>query len=143
MQPPFNLALVAGAVLSTVAALLHIGCIIGGPPWYRFFGAGERMARAAERGSVYPTLITTGIVAVLFAWAAYALSAAGVIAHLPLLKFAIVAITVVYLMRGLVLVPVLLAKPKRVTPFIVWSSLICIGYGAIHLLGVAQVWSQL
>jgi len=42
--------LVVGGWLSVAASLLHIGCIIGGPDWYRFFGAGEEMAQAAARG---------------------------------------------------------------------------------------------
>jgi hypothetical protein len=60
-----------------------------------------------------------------------------------LLKSGIVAITAVYLLRGLVLVPVLVLKPSRLTPFVVWSSLICLGYGVVHLIGVVQVWGKL
>lgn len=33
--------LIAGGLLSAAAALLHIAVIVGGPDWYRFFGAGE------------------------------------------------------------------------------------------------------
>src|SRR3546814_5357018 len=50
--------LIIGGWLSVAAALLHIACIFGGPDWYRFFGAGEGMARAAARGDLRPTLIT-------------------------------------------------------------------------------------
>jgi hypothetical protein len=35
---------------SLAASILHLACIAGGPEWYRFFGAGERMARMAARG---------------------------------------------------------------------------------------------
>jgi hypothetical protein len=42
--------LIASGWMSVAASLLHIGCIIGGPDWYRFFGAGEQMAKMAERG---------------------------------------------------------------------------------------------
>jgi hypothetical protein len=142
-REPYNLALVLGALLSLIAALLHVGCIVGGPAWYRFFGAGERMARAAERGSWYPALVTSAITAVLLAWAAYALSAAGAVSPLPLLKAGIIAITAVYLLRGLVLVPVLAFRPAKAGPFIIWSSLICLGYGVVHLIGVVQVWDKL
>lgn len=45
-----NLIPMLGSGLSAIAALLHVGIIIGGPSWYRFFGAGERMARAAAAG---------------------------------------------------------------------------------------------
>eukprot|EP01035_Chromulina_nebulosa_P005432 gene5432-7363_t len=76
--------LLAGGILSAGAALLHVGCILGGPRWYRFFGAGERMVRLAERGSRRPAIITSGIVLVLAAWSAFAFSGAGVIAHFDL-----------------------------------------------------------
>lgn len=143
VQSPYNTALVVGAMLSVVAALLHVACIIGGPAWYRFFGAGERMAQAAAAGSWYPSIATLGITVLLLVWAAYALSAAGALAPLPLLKAGIVAITAVYLLRGLILFPVLAFKTAHVNPFVVWSSLVCLAYGLVHLFGVFQVWGKL
>ena len=50
MPHRYNEALIAGAVLSALAPLLQVGCIVYGAPWYRFFGAGENMARMAEAG---------------------------------------------------------------------------------------------
>ena len=142
MPENYNVPLVIGAVLSGVAALLHVGIIIGGPAWYRFFGAGERFAAAAE-GHWWPALVTLAIASVLGLWAAYALSGAGAIQALPLLRLALVLITAIYLLRGLTLVPALLIASSKVTPFLFWSSLICSGYGAVHLLGLIQVWSRL
>ena len=78
--------LIVGGWLSVVAALLHIACIFGGPDWYRFFGAGEGMARAAARGDLRPTLITLAIGAVLLVWAAYAFSGAGTLPRRPVLR---------------------------------------------------------
>ncbi|MCT7653981.1 hypothetical protein MBH78_02710 [Oceanimonas sp. NS1] len=43
---------------SLLAALLHLAVIAGGPDWYRFFGAGEQMAKLAEQSSWYPALLT-------------------------------------------------------------------------------------
>jgi len=62
--------LLAGGGLSAIAALLHLGCIPGGPAWYRFFGAGERMARLAEAGSWRPAVVTLSIAALLASWSA-------------------------------------------------------------------------
>ena len=138
-----NLPLAAGALLSAIAALLHLGIIVGGPAWYRFFGAGERFAAAAARGEWYPALVTLGIAAVLFAWAAYALAGAGVIGALPFLKAALVAITAVYLVRGIAYGPLVLAQGGRITPFVVWSSAICFAYGVVHLVGLVQRWKVL
>jgi hypothetical protein len=143
MQTTVNIPLAVGALLSAVAALLHLGIIAGGPAWYRFFGAGERFARAAADGRWYPTVVTLGIAAVLFIWSAYALAGAGVVTRLPLLKAALVGITAVYLVRGIAFAPLVLAKGGTITPFVVWSSVICFGYGVVHLVGLVQRWTAL
>jgi hypothetical protein len=139
-----NTYLLAGAALSAVAALLHLGCIVFGPSWYRFFGAGERMAQLAAAGHIAPVVITAGIAAVLALWSLYALSGAGVVSTLPLLRTGLCVITGIYLLRGVAgLVLAALAPGERSVAFWCWSSLICLGIGALHLLGTRQVWSQL
>jgi hypothetical protein len=143
MQADVNIPLAVGALLSAIAALLHLGIIVGGHAWYRFFGAGERFARAAADGRWYPTIVTLGIAAVLFIWSAYALVGAGIVTGLPLPKAALVGITAVYLVRGVAFAPLVLAKGGTVTPFVVWSSLICFGYGMVHLVGLVQRWTAL
>ncbi len=138
-----NIFLLVAASLSAVAALLHVGIIFGGAPWYRYFGAGEKMASAAAAGRVYPAIVTAAIASVLAAWSAYALSGAGAIQPLPLLKPILVAMTGIYLLRGLAILPLLVFARSKATPFLIWSSLACIGYGVVHIAGLTQVWSQL
>ena len=136
--------LAVGGLLSAAAALLHVACIVGGPAWYRFLGAGEGMALAAARGSLRPTLVTLGIAAVLGIWAAYAFSGAGMIVRLPLLRTALVAISAVYLLRGLVVLwPSLLRRPDLSANFLRWSSIIVLVIGTIHALGTWRVWNTL
>ena len=130
--------------MSAIAALLHLGCIVFGPSWYRFFGAGEGMAQLAAAGSPVPARITAGIAAVLTLWSAYALSGAGVIPRLPLLRIALCAIAGIYLLRGAAgFVFAAVAPGERSVAFWVWSSLICLGIGALYFVGAMQVWSQL
>ncbi len=135
--------LVAAGVLSTLAALLHVAVIAGGPAWYRFFGAGEEMARAAERGSPLPAAITLGIAALLALWAAYAYSGAGIVRRLPLLRTALIVISAVYLARGLLIVPVALHVPYRRGAFDYWSSLIVLGFGLVYAVGTWRSWPRL
>ncbi|MGV3457958.1 hypothetical protein [Sphingomonas sp.] len=135
--------LIAAAVLSGAAALLHLGCIVGGPDWYRFFGAGEGMARAAARGDLRPTLITLAIATVLAVWAAYAASGAGLIPRLPLLRTALVAITAVYLLRAIAFLPLHYWRPQHSDAFAIWSSAIVLVYGVVHLIGVLRAWRHL
>lgn len=138
-----NKFLLTAASLSATAALLHVAIIFVGARWYRFFGAGEQMARLAESGHWYPPVITSGIALVLAIWALFALSGAGVVRPLPFVKPALCIITAVYLLRGLVIVPIFIFAQQQATPFWFWSSAICLMYGVVHLVGLTQVWSKL
>jgi hypothetical protein len=139
----YNQLLITAAFLNGLASLLHLGCIYFGAPWYRFFGAGEQMAQMAEAGSWTPTLITAAIATVLGIWSLYALSGAGVVRRLPLLRTALCLITAIYLLRGFAAIPVVLLQPQQATGFLWWSSAICVGFGLVHLVGLWQRWSCL
>lgn len=138
----YNTALLIGAALSAIAALLHIWVITAGPRGYRLCGAGDRSIKAAEAGKKFPAVVTAGIALVLFIWALYALSGAGLIAPLPLLRPALFIITFFYLLRG-VAGPFALRDTGRSQRFIIVSSLICLGFGLVHLLGMTQRWGAL
>lgn len=139
-----NSALIAAALVTAVAALAHLGCIVFGAPWYRFFGAGERMAQLALAGSPVPALVTAGIAAVLAVWSLYALAGAGAIGRLPLLRTALCLITAVFLLRGVAgVVLAAIAPGERGVAFWLWSSAICLGIGALYLIGTWQAWSRL
>lgn len=138
-----NSWLFVAGILSAAASLLHFATIIGGPDWYRFFGAGEEMARAAERGSAMPGMVTAAIASLLAVWALYAFSGAGLIRRLPLLRTALVLITGVYLVRGLALFPLLALKPELVDTFAVVSSVIVLCYGVAYAVGTWLAWPSL
>ena len=125
------------------AALLHMGCILGGPEWYRFFGAGEDMARAAARGEWVPALITLAIASILLVWATYAFSGAGSLRRLPMLRTGLVLIATIYLVRGLIFVPLHLWRPQHTDSFAIWSSLIVFVYGAVYAVGTFKAWRHL
>ena len=136
-----NLWLIIGGVLSAVAALIHVGCIVNGPVWDRMFGAPEPLIRAVERGDPSLHWMTAIIAVILAIWSAYAFAGAGLIRRLPLMRTALVAISAIYLARGVLIVPVLLQTDSR--PFDLWSSLIVLGYGLIYLIGTWRAWPSL
>ena len=138
-----NPALVIGGLLSAGAAILHLAVIFGGPDWYRFFGAGEKMARMAEAGHWYPVVVTIGIATVLAIWAAYAFAGAGLIPRLPLMRTALVVISTIYLLRGLVIVPAFFMNGGAFEPFVLWSSLIVLVYGIAYAVGTWVAWPVL
>jgi hypothetical protein len=135
--------LLIGAALNALAAALHVGCIAFGAPWYRFFGAGERMAQMATAGHWYPTLITSGIAVVLGIWALYALSGAGAVAKLPYVRGVLFVVTGIYLLRAVAGVPLLFVPTGRSAGFWLWSSAVCLTVGTIHGIGLRLRWSRL
>jgi len=144
-----NRLLIIGGVLSIVASLLHIAIIIGGPGWYRFFGAGEGMAQLAENASPYPTIITTIIAIILVLWGLYAFSGAGVIGRLPQLKLALGIISMIYIIRGVFGIPIViyldhpyLNELEEKMIFMIFSSVISLGLGLFYLIGLMQISSN-
>lgn len=95
----------AAGAFSCCVAVLHVAIIFAGGPAYRYFGAGERMARMAERGSSEPTFITIVLVLIFAIWATYAFAGAGLIARLPRLRTVLLLIGLIYAGRGLAVFP--------------------------------------
>jgi hypothetical protein len=135
-------------LLSLAAGLLHFAIILGGPDWYRLFGAGEVMAQMVEQGHSYPAVITSAIATILIGWGLYAFSGAGLIRRLPFLRTCLVLITGVYLLRGLVglILPFVSNHPQiemRSPEFWLWSSLLCLAFGSVHVTGLLKAWPGL
>lgn len=143
MHTAKNKYLLAAAICCFAAALAHLGCIVFGGDWYRFFGAGEQMARMAEQGLWYPTIVTAVIVLVLLVWALYALSGAEVIKRLPLTKLALLLISSIFLLRGVAFVGLMPIFPENSLTFWFVSSAICFLIGGLFAVGLWQQWSAL
>lgn len=143
MDSTANRFLVAAAALNALAALLHLGCIAFGASWYRFMGAGEQMAQMALNGDWHPTVVTLFIAAVLLVWSLLALSGAGAIRKLPLLRLALCAIAGVYLLRAVTFPALMPHFPGNSMAFWLVSSAICFVLGTVHLIGLRQVWGRL
>ena len=140
VQSPANVLLVIGAALSTVAALLHFACIFIGAPAFRALGAGEKLARMAERGHWYPGVVAFVIGAALVVCAAYALSAAGLLPHLPFLRTVLSLFSAALLLRALAFPLLRPAFPENSMKFWLVSSAACLGMGLVHAVGLSQVW---
>jgi hypothetical protein len=135
--------LLAAGWMSVAACLLHLAVIAGGPDWYRFFGAGEGMAQAAERGSLVPPIMTVVIAAILAACAAFAFGAAGAIRLLPLTRTALVAIAAVLLVRSAMVLAPQFWAPEHTMAFRIVSSAACLTMGLCFALGTWAGWDSL
>lgn len=97
-------ALGAGAAVSAAIAALHVAVVVAGPPGYRYFGA-PALALAADRGAMWPALVTLALAVMFAVWALYALAGMGVVRPLPLLRTVLLLVGTVYVLRGILLAP--------------------------------------
>ncbi|WP_373493109.1 hypothetical protein [Aquiflexum sp.] len=141
-----NRQLYWAGILTALIAIIHIGIVIGGPEWYRFFGAGEGMAQQAEAGLALPVMITLMIALILGIWALYAFSGAGEVAKLPLMEPILIIISSIFLLRGLLGIPLVMLiddpylnelREKMVFMFV--SSLISMGFGILYAKGTRKL----
>lgn len=143
MHPPSRW-LTAAAALCFGIALLHAAMIFMDPWIYAYFGA-PQLGRAKAAGYSYPDLMAAGLVLIFAAFGAYALSGAGRIRRLPLLRIGLVLIGMVFTLRGLVLIPELagLASGADVPPRMAFFSLVSLVTGVAFLAGTRSRWRQM
>ena len=133
-----NYLLLAGGYFSLAFAAFQVSVIWWSPSAVRYFGGPAELSM--ERPILYAVLClaVSEIVAV---FGVYALSGAGKIRRLPLLRTVLIAVTGIYLLRGLLIIPqapVVLKHPGLVR-FLVFSAIsLCLGM--VHLAGVVQLY---
>ena len=141
-----NQWLILGGILSLAVALVHVIIIFIGAPAYRYFSAGEDMAKAAELGSVFPAVLTLVLAAVFAIWGFYGLSGAGIIRRLPLLKIALILIGAIYTIRGVAVFLQLfqiVTSSAEVAPREIMFSLVSLVIGLAYLIGTVTSWRSL
>jgi hypothetical protein len=137
--------LTAAAAASFGLAVLHLIIVFVGLPAYVYFTAPQRLIDLAREGSAEPALITMIIALVFTVFGFYALSGAGRAPTLPVLRLALVGISGVFLLRGLLIVPQLLMflntdeVPARGLAF----SAVALGIGVCYTVGSARRWPLL
>ncbi|HLM67366.1 MAG TPA: hypothetical protein VK358_07560 [Longimicrobium sp.] len=134
--------LTIAAALCFGIALLHAAAIFMGPDAYAYLGAPE-LGRAEAAGSAVPDLITAVLVVVFGAFGAYALSGAGRVRRLPLLRVGLAAIGAVFTLRGLAVFVEVAQLGSGGPPRMVVFSLVSLITGVAFLAGTLPRWRAL
>ena len=133
--------LLTGGVIAGLAAVWHLLCILGGPAWFIFARAPSVIIASAQQGTLLAPIGTIIVAALMFTCTIYALSGAGVIRKIPLLKSALVTITILCLLRVVVVIPSLLYSSFTDTWQVIATSVwlfvgICFLLGSTSQFGV-------
>ena len=132
--------------LSVAIAALHIVIPFLGAPAFRYFGAGEEMARQAEAGSLRPAAMTLGLAVVFTIFGLYAFAGARRLRRPPLLRTGLAVIATLYTLRGLELLPELVQYARgseTLAPRHLAFSFVSLVIGILYLLGSALLWRSL
>ena len=126
----------AGCLSLAVAAFQFI--LTFSPTLCRYFGAPEELLTGDPLWLYVTSFSATALFAI---WGLYGLSGAGRIRRLPLLRTGLLAIGGIYTLRGLLLIPALLAvvgllpTDGPVLPQGLAASLVALSTGVLYLVG--------
>lgn len=135
-----NVLLLAGGYFSLAFAVFQISAIFWPPNVIRYFGGPAEMS-VTKPVSYALLCIVVGLVVAVFGF--YALSGAGQIRRLPLLRTVVTTAAVIYLLRGLLLllqIPMVVKHPGLMR-FAVFSAIsLCVGFA--HLGGLLGLYKH-
>jgi hypothetical protein len=131
-----QLLTLAGCLSLAVAAFQFI--LTFSPTLCRFFGAPEELLTGDPLWLYLTSFSATALFGI---WGLYGLSGAGRIRRLPLLRTGLLAIGGIYTLRGLLLIPAILAavglvpSDLPVPPQALLASLVALSTGVLYLVG--------
>lgn len=131
--------LVVAAIIAIFTALAHLSCIYFGPACYSAQMAPPIIIKSAEAGTLLAPLGTILVSAIFVILGLYALSAAKIIAQLPLLKIGIYSIAFVCVVRGLLPILFWFAHPEKISQQVIYVGLIWLLTGLLYFFGYKTV----
>ena len=137
--------LLAGGLACVALVVLHVVVVFVGAPAYRYFGAGETIARQAGAGSPVPALLTLCIAAVFAVFAWYGLAGAGLAPRPPLMRAGQIAIAAIFLIHGASALPRLIVMarlPEAIPTRYVFFSFASLLVGFCFAIGVVLNWRK-
>lgn len=127
--------LVLAAFIAMATAIAHMSCIFLGPECYSAQMAPSIIVESAINGTYLApvgTVIASSIFAVL---GLYALSGAGVIRKLPLLKYVIYVVATLCIIRGILPLQLWLRHPDKVNDIVFYTGIVWFLTGLLFLFG--------
>jgi hypothetical protein len=129
--------LIASGVISALIAIFHVILVLR-PELYSYVapGQGDVLSQMAEQGSTLTTIATFTLALIFAIWAIYAFSGAGLLPQQSLPRPLLIAIAVIYILRGLFLLTEIkmVLEQGYALRFVLFSSLSLVT-GLLYLVG--------
>lgn len=135
--------LISAGVIACASAIWHLLCIFGGPHWYAFARAPQQIIDSSQQGTLLAPIGTIIVASLMFACTVFSFSAAGLIRKVPLLKSALITISILCTVRGLAAIPTFANSTGldlwQIIASTVWFYVgICFAAGSIEQFGLGK-----
>lgn len=133
-----RLFLIGGGFISALISLLHVILAIK-PGLYSVIAPSQASAlsQMAVQGSRITSIVSIAIALVFAIWTIYAISGADLLRQLPLLRPALIAIGVIYILRSLFLpTEIRMVSNEGAPSRIAFYSILSFVAGLLYLIGV-------
>jgi hypothetical protein len=127
--------LVLAAFIAIGTAVAHLSCIFLGPECYAAQMAPPQVIESAKNGTYLAPVGTVFASALFVVLGLYALSGAGIIRKLPLLKYAVYAVAALCIIRGILPLQLWLRHPDKVNDIIFYTGIVWLVTGLLFLFG--------
>ena len=129
------LFLLLAALIAFATAVAHLSCIYFGPVCYSAQMAPPFVVKWAQAGSYLAPLAAVVVSSFFIVIGLYALSGAGLIRRLPLLKLGLYTITTVCIIRGLLGMQVWLRHQEKMDVSIFYAGIVWFVAGLLFFFG--------
>jgi hypothetical protein len=136
---PGILYLVVVALIAVATAIAHMSCIFLGPECFSAQMAPPQVIESAKNGTWLAPVGTIFISAIFLVVGLYALSGAGIIRKLPLLKLGIYTISTLCIIRGVLPLQLWIRHPEKVNSIVFYTGVIWLVTGLLFLFGYLLV----
>jgi hypothetical protein len=134
-----SIGLLIAASIALITAVAHLSCIFLGAKCYEAQMAPAQIIQSSIEGTLLAPIGTLFISLLFFTCTLFALSGAGYIRKLPLLKTALISISVLCIVRGIITIPLSFIFPEMVTSFSIIAGCIWFFVGGLYFYGYVNL----
>jgi hypothetical protein len=129
MRKLSNVLVYPAVAIALFGVAIHIGAIFGGVSWFAFFRAPRAVVESARAGT-WPAPVGAVVIAILMGLCAvYAASSVQLIRRLPALRSVLAAAALLWLSRGLLVLPLAARHPELIDTFQITTALLSLVAG--------------
>ena len=130
-----TIALLGAAAIAAITAVAHLSCIFFGPTCYEAQMAPPQIIQSSIDGTLLAPIGTIFVSLLFLSCALFAISGAGYIKKLPLLNKALLCISVLCILRGLMTIPLSFLFPEMVSSFSITAGCTWFIAGSLYFYG--------